>query len=87
MKRIITFLLITAVFIVGKLQAQEQPFTQIIDSIFQHVSRVDATTGILYNRVLPFSGLCRFVVPDTSNSEMFKQAYSELYEATFDPNK
>jgi hypothetical protein len=50
MKKIIPILLIFSLVTVSK--AQEQTFSQAIDSIFQHVSRVDATTGILYNRVI-----------------------------------
>jgi hypothetical protein len=28
---------------------EEQTFTEMFDSVFQHVSRTDAVTGILYN--------------------------------------
>ena len=68
---------------VTTLKAQESTFTQMFDSVFYHVSKTDATTGILYNRVLPFSGLARFTLTDTSNFNVFWQAYSELYEAAF----
>ena len=83
MKKNITFLLI--IISATILKAQEQTFTQIFDSVFQYVNKADASTGILYNRVVPFSGLYKFTVPDTANSEIFKQAYSELYEAAFLP--
>ena len=83
MKKIITILLITITATV--VQAQERTFTQLFDSVFMNVSRTSATTGILYNRVLPFSGLSRFTALDTANSEVFKQAYSELYRAAFLP--
>jgi hypothetical protein len=63
------------------LYAQEQTFTQAIDSVFQFVSRDDVATGILYNRVIPFSGLYKFSASDTSNAGVFKQAYDELYNA------
>jgi hypothetical protein len=53
MKKIITILLIT--ISATALKAQNQTFAQMIDSIFQFVSKVDASTGILYNRVLPRS--------------------------------
>jgi len=83
MKRIIIILLITIT--ATTLQAQEQTFTQMYDSVFMNVSRVDATTGILYNSVIPFSGLYKFTEPDTANSEIFIQAYNELYNAAFLP--
>jgi hypothetical protein len=35
--------------------------------------------------VLPFSGLSKFTQPDTTNADIFVQAYSELYEAAFVP--
>jgi len=87
MKRIKTILLITATATMGKLHAQDQTFTQLFDGVFQHVSRVDATTGILYNRVIPFSRLYKFSQADTANPEVFMQAYNELYNAAFDSNK
>ena len=68
-----------------------QNFTEIFDEVFQNVSRADATTGILYERVLPFAQLYKFnssqVLVDTSNSEHFMQAYSELYDEAFQPFK
>jgi hypothetical protein len=57
MKRIIIILLLAIT--ATTLQAQERTFTQLFDSVFQYVSKTEATTGILYNRVLPFSGLCK----------------------------
>ena len=81
MKRLV-FLLLTIVSVTNT-KAQEQTFTHAFDSIFQYVNRADATTGILYNRTLPFSGLYKFSVPDTANSNVFMQAYSELYNAAF----
>jgi len=69
------------------LQAQEQTFTQMFDSVFMHINRADATTGILYNRVIPLSALHKYSKPDTANSEVFIQSYYELYRAAFDLNK
>jgi hypothetical protein len=85
MKKLFIFLLLTVSFSVNVLHAQMQGFTQMFDSLLMHVSRTDATTGILYNRVLPFSGLTRFTQPDTANTDIFVQAFSELYEAAFIP--
>jgi hypothetical protein len=83
MKKVSIILLIC--MSVTTLKSQEQTFTQMFDSVFQYVSRADATTGVLYNRVMPFSGLSRFETSDTANSTLFKQAYNELYEAAFVP--
>ncbi|MDR3046162.1 MAG: putative lipase, partial [Bacteroidales bacterium] len=85
MKKQLIFLLIAVSFSVNVLHAQMQSFTQMFDSLLMHVSRTDATTGVLYNRVLPFSGLAKFTQPDTANADIFVQAYSELYEAAFVP--
>ena len=81
MKKLTTILLILV--LATTLNAQNQTFTEMIDSIFQHVSRVDATTGILYNRVLPFSNIKQFsgCNPDTANMYQFLHGYSELYNA------
>jgi len=38
----------------------EQTYTEAFDSIFINVSRVQATTGILYERVVPFADLVNF---------------------------
>jgi len=84
MKKITIILLITITVIA--LKAQEQTLTQMFDSVFQHVNRTDATTGILYERVLPFSALHKFTgnTPDTANYDRFMQAYFEMYHAAFD---
>lgn len=64
-----------------------QTYTQAFDSVFFHISRADATSGILYERVLPFGNLTNFnsqiAAPDTSNYSHFLRAYRELYYATF----
>jgi hypothetical protein len=67
---------------------QAQTYTESFDSVFQNINRADATTGILYERMVPFAQLNNFnstVSPvDTSNSKHFIQAYFELYNAAFD---
>jgi hypothetical protein len=80
------FFLFTVISIINvSVHAQEQTFTQMFDSVFRYVSRTDATTGILYNRVLPFSRLARFTVTDTANATVFK-VYSELQRVALVPN-
>jgi hypothetical protein len=82
-KAIFIFMLIISA--ITTLSQNISTYTEAFDNVFQNVSYSDATTGILYNRVIPFSGLCKFIYPDTANSEIFKQAYSELHDAAFLP--
>ncbi|MDR3047871.1 MAG: hypothetical protein LBU51_09760 [Bacteroidales bacterium] len=85
MKNLIHFLLLITAVSMGHLKAQTFDYTTSYDSVFAQVSRTGATTGILYNRVLPFSGLTQFTQPDMANTDIFVQAFSELYEAAFLP--
>jgi hypothetical protein len=62
---------------------EPKTYTEMFDSVFSVVSRVQATTGILYDRVVPFANLVNSTL-DTSNYIHFIQAYSELYRAAFD---
>ena len=51
----------TLIVLTLSLQAQtKQTYTEAFDSIFVNVSRVQATTGILYERVVPFANLVNF---------------------------
>ena len=63
-------------------------YTAAFDSIYSNISRKEATTGILYERVVPFAELYKYNSTllnrvDTSNMSHFMQAYFELYNATF----
>jgi hypothetical protein len=84
MKKLLTILLTMCSVLTLKSQSD---FTNMFDSVFQYVSRTDATTGILYNSVLPFSGFskgyCNVCQKDTANAYMFYQAYMEMYNASF----
>ncbi len=79
------------IFFLGivNLYAQEiQTYTESFDSIFRNISRSDATTGILYDRVIPFANLKNFnsnssQSVDTGSMKHFMQSYLELYDATF----
>jgi hypothetical protein len=82
----IVLFILAAIF----LHAQNQlTYTEEFDRIFQNISRADATTRILYDRVVPFSQLLDFDIAaahsDTSNYAHFRQRYSELYRAAFSP--
>jgi hypothetical protein len=73
-KIIILIILLTNVSIM-----HAQSFTEIFDSVFSNISRTEATTGILYERVIPFARLQNFNSKvssvDTSNSTHFIQSY------------
>jgi len=66
-----------------------QSFTDIFDTIFVNISRTQATTGVLYDRVIPLSNLTRFSGsnPDTADMYRFLYGFHELYNAAFDTNK
>ena len=87
MKNLLLYL--TIVLLVAMIPAKAQTYTDAIDSIFSHVSRADATTGILYERVLSFGNLTKYdsriAFPDTSNFSHLLRAYSEIYRAAFQP--
>ena len=78
---ILTVLIINTIF----LQAQFiSTYTSTFDSIFSNVSRIDATTGILYERVIPFAQLYNFNSNlsnsvDTSDMQHFLQTYFGLF--------
>ena len=73
---------------VSNVQAQ-QGFTDLFDNVFVNVSRSGATTGILYDRVIPFSNITRFSGsnPDTADMYRFMYGFHELYNAAFDTSK
>ena len=82
MKKLSFLVLFFTIISASNLQAQ-QGFTELFDSVFVNIGRSDATTGILYDRVLPFSNLKQFSSsnPDTANMYQFLHGYSELYNA------
>lgn len=86
MKKIVT--LLGLVFNLTLVSAQ-QTYTEYFDSKFANISKTDATTGILYDCIVPFSGLDQFnpdeVTVDTSNAKHFIQAYRELHRIAFFP--
>ncbi|MCC6286544.1 MAG: Ig-like domain-containing protein [Chitinophagaceae bacterium] len=61
-------------------------YTQIVDSALFPVSKTQITTGVLYDRAFPIAGLHVFKSTDTSFFWHFYQAYSELYNATYNKN-
>jgi len=70
MKKLSFLVLIFIALSVSNVQAQS--FTDIFDTIFVNVSRADATTGILYDRVIPITTLRQFSGnnPGTANIQL-----------------
>lgn len=60
-------------------------YTAVIDSLFQHLDKNRIPTGVLYDRAYPLAGIHEFnaIVPDTSANRHFIQAYTEMYQATY----
>lgn len=88
MKKLYTLLI--GMIILGstafRLQAQtDLTYTQEADRQLANVSKTPITTGVLYDRVFPFTRLDLFgqVTPDTANLEFYTQAYSEMRRASF----
>jgi len=82
MKKII--ILICSISLLGNLMAQN--YSQSFNDVFQNVNLNQASTGILYERVLPLSNLMYYTTNrthllDTCNSVGFEMAYDELYRA------
>lgn len=88
MKKNSILLIFIGIFII--IPTYAQTYTDAIDSIFSHISRTDATTGIIYERVLSFGNLTHYnsleEQPDTSNFSHFLRAYNEICRATFLPS-
>ena len=66
--------------------AVAQSYTQSFNEVFQNVDLSNASTGIIYERVLPFSNLIKHTtnqsgLMDTSSYVQFIMAYDELYRA------
>ena len=71
-------LLFTSIFV----KAQEvKTYTQTMDSLLASVDKKDMKTSILYDRIFPFANLKN--KKDTADFEYFRQAYSELYRASY----
>ena len=75
----IAFLLLFIFSISAK--AQNKTYTETIDSILVSVDKKQMKTNILYNRVFPFANMKQ--TKDTTDFEYFRQAYSELYRASY----
>ena len=82
MKKFFAFILFIP--FLGNIVAQN--YTQSFNEVFQYVNLNQASTGIVYERVLPLSNLMYYTTNrihpmDTCNSVGFEMAYDELYRA------
>ena len=59
-------------------EGNAQPYTYIMDSLFQPLNKARIPYDILYDRVFPFAALMDSTANDTVTAERFIQAYSEL---------
>jgi hypothetical protein len=90
MKKLPFFVVVTMCY--ATLIAQiPPPATADFDKLFKNVSLTDASTGIIYDRVVPFSNLPQFNslnnrFPDTVNANIFFQCYSELFHSAVIPS-
>ena len=57
MKKFLLFFAITNIALASVGPQTEPTYTEHFDYMFQNVSRTQATTGILYDRVVPFANL------------------------------
>ena len=60
---------------------EAKTYTETIDSTLISVDKKQMKTDILYDRVVPFANLTE--QRDTTDFEYFRQAYSELYRASY----
>ncbi len=89
------YFLFTCILFAGASHAQERSsgfgdfgktYVESMDSLLQDVDKQAVTTGILYSRVMPFAHLDKFNERnDTSDYKHFRQAWSELYRASYAP--
>jgi hypothetical protein len=64
---------------------EESPWSHLVDSLTAGVSKTPVTSGILYDRALPLAVLQAFnaLQADTTGSSHLRQAYLELYMASY----
>ncbi len=61
-------------------------YTKLVDSLLQNVNKSAVTSGILYDRSAPFARLDAFEpAKDTTGFQHFRQAYTDLYMAHYNP--
>ncbi|WP_075344532.1 T9SS type A sorting domain-containing protein [Tenacibaculum agarivorans] len=76
-------------FVFGLLYVQAQNYTTNVDNRFKKLSKSTISSNILIDRVFSASGIPAFnqgIRKDTSSFNHFKQAWSELYRASYSKN-
>lgn len=85
LKKVLLLFLLLQVY--NSIYSQSLSFTQAIDSILAPLDKSRITTGILYERVKPMANIDLFNIassnPFISENSYFRQAYFELYNATY----
>jgi len=83
LKSLLSFLLFISTLLINAQTTSS--FTHDADSVFQNLNKSYITTGILYDRVYPYSMLHIFnsAYFDTTNFHHFTQGYYELYNASY----
>ena len=77
-----SFVLLALLFISAfSVKAQDKTHTETVDSLLHFLDKKTMKTDILYNRVFPFANLTQS--KDTSDFTYFRQAWSELYRASY----
>ncbi|RUA35321.1 MAG: hypothetical protein DSY77_02825 [Bacteroidetes bacterium] len=65
---------------------EKSRYIQKMDSIFEDLDKTKINTGILLDRVPSFANIEQFNnANDTANFSLFRQAWSELYRASYTP--
>ncbi|ADR22429.1 hypothetical protein MATR_37250 [Marivirga tractuosa] len=66
---------------------EKSRYIQKMDSVFEDLDKTKISTGILYDRVPSFANIEQFnKAYDTANFNLFRQAWSELYRASYTPD-
>ena len=81
MKRNLLILLICTL-LSTLIYSQEKTYTIVFDSLYSNVRFDTLSSGILYNRVFPWSNLERFSnTLDTTNARYFRNSYNEIQKS------
>ncbi len=88
---LLTFLLVISTQLFGQagqsFEPEKSPYIQKMDSLFEDLDKSEIGTGILYDRVPSFANIEQFnKTNDTANFHLFRQAWSELHRASYNPN-
>ena len=89
MKKITLCILLMLISLKIQAQLTNGNFTSEVDARIKNLSKTSITSNILIDRVFPVAGIQAFnqgTRKDTANVTHFKQAWSELYRASYSKN-